>query len=560
MTSRTETVANADQRDAALAPLHVCRTPSALAKVAAAWLERALPDAAFAICANDPSGGAVAEAVSGNGCPWQKGQQVAAEDWHPDGGSRHAILVNEDQIGELVVSRSLSAEEDEQIAAFLEHYSAASVNLALGVESQQTAESYCASLQALEEAVVLFQEEDPCVVHARLLSLASSLLHASAAALYVLREVGDIESGLELASALGIPETVVDGLRAADGGPWAERLTGRQVAFLTRDESGALAGLAPESTLEVLQNVVVLPLRYHGVEAGVCVLFNAAIDERRAEDHLRRVQSLGQLGAALMHRFQLESIAVQNRALAKELQIAETIQRQLLPAEAPNVPGCEFAWSSVAAAYIGGDYLDVIPAARGAALGVVADVSGHGVNSALLMSSFRSTYRAECRRMRIDALATGLSSEVGLEVGDTGMFITAAMFRIAPGGRRLTITSAGHNPVMIYRAESRSVDTVEAFGPPLGLFPGAEYGHVELELREGDVVLLYTDGVTEAMAAGGDEMFSEERLERLLIDVAGESAAAIVKIIRDSLVEFTGSDQFEDDVSILVSKATPVAG
>ena len=105
------------------------------------------------------------------------------------------------------------------------------------------------------------------------------------------------------------------------------------------------------------------------------------------------------------------------------------------------------------------------------------------------------------------------------------MFITAAMFRIAPGGRRLTITSAGHNPVMIYRAESRSVDTVEAFGPPLGLFPGAEYGHVELELREGDVVLLYTDGVTEAMAAGGDEMFSEERLERLLIDVAGESAA-----------------------------------
>ena len=188
---------------------------------------------------------------------------------------------------------------------------------------------------------------------------------------------------------------------------------------------------------------------------------------------------------------------------------------------------------------------------------IVADASGHGINSALLMTSFRSNYRGHAVWLSPQELAASLNSEIVHEVGPTGMFITAVLVRIEPYTNRLSLSSAGHNPVMLYRAASGKVEQVESHGPPLGFMAGVEYETYDGEFAPGDVLLLYTDGITEAIDSNR-QMFGEDRLEALLRQhaVAG-TAQDIMDATMKDLAEFTGCDRHDDDVSLIVVKVKP---
>lgn len=539
-----------------MASLHACRTELEAAEAMTLELERLVPGADMALClASGLDSRKRVDLIAGETCPWAVGDEVALSSWQVPEEQKMPVRYRDHELGTLVVGRPIEDEERALLAAMLAHYGVAIVNLTLNAESRNATDNYCASLQALEEGIVLFQEEDGEAVQARLLSLASSMLHATAAALYVLRDVGNADSGLELKQVLGIPESLLEGFESSDGTAWPQGLLSVPTELHVLDADGGLAGLAPASLPPILQNIVSLPLRYHGVEAGICILFNSTIDASNSKDHIGRVHSLGQLGAALLHRLQLESMAAHSRAIARELQIAETIQKRLIPATAPETGEYEFAWSSIAAQHIGGDYLDLVSSDLGDIHAVVADVSGHGINSALLMSSFRSTYRGDAPWTEPGDLAGSLNNEVVHEVGATGMFITAVVLRLEQGTRQMTMTSAGHNPVYIYRADTDEVEEVDSDGPPLGFLGDAKYGEKTFTLAPQDVVLLYTDGVTEATNADLD-MYEEERLIAVLRENAGRSADDIISAVQTSLVEFTGSERQDDDVSILVIKAS----
>lgn len=556
MTAVGDSSVDAWSEAAGMASMHGCRSQAELAEFLAAELQRLLPDFPLAVClAVDGGSGGRVEWAAGAGCPWRTGETVDLSTWDVADEQQLPIRYREHLLGSLVSGRPLDGRERAALTAVLAHYGVALANLTLDAESREATEGYCASLQALEEGIVLFQEEDPEAVRARLLSLASSMLHATAGALYALRRIGDVESGLALEATLGMPEAMLETFVSADGSAWPDGLLQQATQLLERDESGGLAGLDPAVLPPVLDNLVAMPLRYHGIEAGICILFNCGIDADHGRDHLGRVQSLGQLGAALLHRLQLEAIAAQNRAIARELQIAETIQKRLMPTTAPSTDEYEFAWSSIAAQHIGGDYLDVMATDDGDLHAVVADVSGHGINSALLMSSFRSTYRGDAPWLQPGDLAASLNSGVVHEVGATGMFITAVALRLRGGSREMTMTSAGHNPVLIFRQDGGVVEMIDSDGPPLGFLAGATFGEKSFRLATGDVVLLYTDGVTEATDPDL-EMYGEERLAGLLAREAGSAAEAIVQAIRDDLSRFTGGDRFDDDVSILVVRVT----
>src|SRR5690606_16553980 len=129
---------------------------------------------------------------------------------------------------------------------------------------------------------------------------------------------------------------------------------------LTRDEYGHMPGLLDECVPGVLQEMVIMPLRYHGVQAGVCVLFNPKAEGAQARDYIGRLQSFGQLAAALLHRLSLERVREDSISIERELQIAETIQKRLVPSEAPPCENYDFAWHSLSAKSIGGDYVDFI--------------------------------------------------------------------------------------------------------------------------------------------------------------------------------------------------------
>lgn len=538
----------------ALAALHACRTPDDLGAAMRAELQRLLPDVPVAIClAADAAGGQRVELVVGDGCPWRVGDTVGdpVAAW-PDAVGLPVRYRNH-LLGTLCVVATLDEDRRTMLGAVLAHYGAALVNLTLNAESRQATEHYCASLQALEEGIVLFQEEDPEAVMARLLSLATTMVQATAGALYVLREVGDSASGLKLEQAIGIPDSLLASFQGADGVQWPDALLGQSAQLLERDAEGRMASLQPDCIPPILTNLVVLPLRYHGVEAGLCLLFNSAIDPSTARDHLGRVQSLGQLGAALLHRLRLEALTARNRSIARELQIAETIQKRLLPNRAPAAEEFDFAWASIAAQNIGGDYLDLLTSDLGDIYAVVADAAGHGINSALLMSSFRSTYRAEAPWLEPNELAAALNRDVVHEVGATGMFITMVTLRIERESRRLSLCSAGHNPVLLFRKASGTIETIDSHGPPLGFVEGEAYGVFETALAPGDVLLLYTDGITEATDAN-DEMFGEERLAEILRVHADATAAELLTAAQASLARFTGRQRYDDDVSMTVVK------
>ncbi len=541
-----------------LAELHASRTADALHSEFASFLQRIVPGAGFALALAAGNDVQRIEIAQGVGVPWAAGEHADLTGWSEDQALRVPIDYRGHALGTLLLERAAlgdgSGEVVEALAALVAHYAQALVSITLNEESRQAAEQYCASLQALEEGIVLFQEEDREAVMARLLSLAMTLGQATAGVLYVLQKVGESDSGLVLDQVMGIPDTMLAAFRSRDERPWHDALLGGAAEAYLRAEDGSLASLSADGLPSALRNLVVVPLRYHGVEAGLVVLFNAALDVTDSADYLGRAQSLGQLGAALLHRLQLEANAVRTRSIACELQIAETIQKRLLPTKAPDADEYDFAWCSIAAQDIGGDYLDLVSAESGDVCAVIADASGHGINSALLMSSFRSTYRAAAGRSTPAELAQALNEEVVNEVGATGMFITAVVLQIDRRMRKLTMTSAGHNPALLYRQKTGTIEMVDSHGPPLGFVPGVTYETFQIEFDPGDVLFLYTDGITEA-SDKDLEMFGEERLRALMQKQVDSPSSELLAAAQKALREFTGRDRHEDDVSLLVIKS-----
>jgi serine phosphatase RsbU (regulator of sigma subunit) len=542
--------AAARDRTDALVGLHLLRTAAELRAHARDLLEDALGDRSAALLIDEGDGRARVEIALG-ACPLAEGACVSAADW--PARLQMPIPYRNLTVGALLIDAPLEDLEKPVLRQLLAHLGAALVNLHLGAEARQSTELYCASLQAFEEGVVLFQEHDPQAVGARFMSLLTTMLGSPIGALLVLERIGDLASPLRVDQCVGFPETLLQALVAPSGSWWPPTLLASSAQVLARAADGRFTELDDTALPPMLRNIVACPLRYHGVVAGLCLVFNAPIDEPAFAAKLDSARRLAELGAALFHRLSLEREALRNRHLQTQLEIAATIQARLLPREAPDCPSLECAWRSKPAQNIGGDYLDLLTNELGDAFAVIADVSGHGIDSALLMTSFRSTYRADCKDLPPDTLMAALNTEVADEVGPTGMFITAASFHIRRDGRKLTYASAGHNPVLLYRAVNGALQELDSTGPSLGFFRDSEYDRVELALHPGDVLLLYTDGVVEEVDDSG-EMFDVDRLRKCLAANVTRPASDILNAIYRTLREFTGRDSTQDDVSVSVIK------
>jgi serine phosphatase RsbU (regulator of sigma subunit) len=536
------------------ARLHAFRTQDELDAGIGAELARLLPGVDAALClADDVAGRCEVRVAIGTNCPLRGRRHARVDDWSVPASQRMVVPYGPRVLGELL----LGAPTDNALRADLEellvHYGTALANLVLHAESRQATQDYCASLQALEEGIVLFQEEDPAAVMARVLALVAGMVRATAGALYVLREVGRLDSGLRLEQAIGIPESLLESLRGVGGASWPDALLDQQAHVAVREAGGAMASLDPGCVPAALREVVVLPLRYHGVQAGVCLLFNPSHETVQQPELLHRLQSFARLAAALLHRLSLQALTANSVSIARELEIAETIQKRLLPSVSPRTDEYEFAWSTIAAKHIGGDYLDVLASDLGDLYVIVADASGHGINSALLMTSFRANYRGNAPWLEPHDLAASLNREVVHEVGPTGMFITAMLLRFERETRRLSWCSAGHNATMWWRADRGTLESLSSGGPPLGFLERVEYEPGEATVAAGDVLLLYTDGITEATNADL-EMFGDERLAAVLRDHIAAPAEAVLAAVHTALAAFTGRERYEDDASMVVVK------
>lgn len=458
------------------------------------------------------------------------------------------------EVSWLLVRQPLDAEQEHFVDVLLAHAAIAYANLQLNADALDTADSYCAALQVLEEGIGLFQEAEQESISARFLNLATNVLGTQIGATVLCERIGDPDSALRLDQAFGIPETFLTELRTQDGRWWIESLPRERVERLQRAADGSFAGLPADRVPPALQNLVICPLAYHGITAGLCLLLNAPGEPEVIETKLESLLRLGELGGALFHRLALEREALRSKGLETQMRIASQVQKHLMPSSAPEHPRYEFAYLSRPAQHIGGDYVDLLPGPNRDVLAIIADISGHGINSALLMSSLRSSYRAEVRHRPLGELFEWLNRNVIEEVSDTGMFLTAAAFVLPEGDEAMRFVGAGHNPVFVWRKATATIEELASEGPPLGVDPAAEFPVLEFRCAPGDVILLYTDGIPECWSIDGQDMFTEERLQAVLARHATSSAEEIKNAIIADVETFNPSGEWNDDVSLCVIK------
>jgi serine phosphatase RsbU (regulator of sigma subunit) len=240
--------------------------------------------------------------------------------------------------------------------------------------------------------------------------------------------------------------------------------------------------------------------------------------------------------------------------LEHELELARRIQRRLLPEAPPVIPGLEMAGHSEPAREVGGDYFDHVDLGGGRVLLVIADVSGKGVPAALLMSGFRASLMSQdANRAGPDQLAERVNDFLHRSV-DPGKFVTACFAFVEAATGRVVYANAGHNPPALRRADGR-VDWLSVGGTMLGILATSRFESGEAVMGPGDLLVLYTDGVTEGANAAG-ELWGEARLVESLERLAALPCAAAVDSLVREVRAFEGDTGPADDITVLLVRRT----
>ncbi len=261
------------------------------------------------------------------------------------------------------------------------------------------------------------------------------------------------------------------------------------------------------------------------------------------------------LVAVLTHSFAYaeRQRRIERELMAQELGIAREIQRSLMPSSPPTAPGVDLAGWSGPCEDTGGDFYDFIPLADGRLILAVGDVSGHGLGPALLTASTHSYLHATAPsdgdpHAMIAAINDLLCDDI---TGDR--FVTMFLGVYDPAARVLCYASAGHEPPVILRRDGR-VEQLDSTGPPLGWMHGVDYDEAPpVRFAPGDLLVVLTDGVTEAMNRRRD-LFGRERLVERLRGAADRPAEDIINDVRAAVEEFRGRIPQQDDVTLIAMR------
>jgi hypothetical protein len=244
--------------------------------------------------------------------------------------------------------------------------------------------------------------------------------------------------------------------------------------------------------------------------------------------------------------------------LKRDLEIAKDIQRMLLPEKPPTLPGLDIAFATKAANTVAGDYYDAFLRTNTddtRLLLIVADVAGKGIPAGLLMASVQTGFHTlAADPVPLIELAARLNRSMSLRSGGGRHLITAFLAELDTSTRSLTWVNAGHNPPILL-GSGGALQHLEEGGLPLGAFPASSYQSGCTELRSGDALYIYTDGVVEALDESGAE-YGEDRLVGLVAAFGTIDAAASLSRIFESVDRFAGATPQYDDITCLVLRVS----
>jgi sigma-B regulation protein RsbU (phosphoserine phosphatase) len=302
-------------------------------------------------------------------------------------------------------------------------------------------------------------------------------------------------------------------------------------------------------------SALLCPLIYGEEYLGVLVIARGGAAPVFIPSEFAIFKSIAEQSAFALYNAILFSQAAEKKRLDQDLQIAHEIQRILLPASSPEIAGYEISGINIPAQQVSGDYFDYIPVDADHIGVAIADVSGKGVPASLIMAMCRSVLRAQAAGQHSPAHALQqVNAQLYPDIKED-MFISMAYLVLDRNSPTITLCRAGHDAPLLYRASDQTVSKVNPPGMALGIDSGGVFNRVtrdfSLALEPNDCLVLYTDGVTEALDSKGDE-FGMVHVIKSIQASASEGAAAIVTRLTDDLRAFVGSHPQHDDITLIV--------
>lgn len=330
-----------------------------------------------------------------------------------------------------------------------------------------------------------------------------------------------------------------------------EEVVGQGRSVLTSDAQHDPRFRSSTVTFQGIRSVLAVPLGVGERIFGLIYADSPLATSRFTEDHLKVLTTLGSVAAIRVENARLIEEHLEQQGLEREMQLAREIQQRFQPTAPPSVAGYELQGISFPSYQIGGDYYDFILCQDGRLVVALGDVSGKGTSAALLMSSLHAAVHAQVAACRPIAETVGAVNRYLADNTPPNRFVTLFYAELDAVTGSLSFINAGHNPPIIAHA-SGTTEQLGSGGLPLGIMD-LPYREGRTTLQPGDVLVAYSDGVTEQQNSKGEE-FGTTRLQNVITQNLDRSAAGIRDKIEAALSAFAQGTPAGDDITLLIVK------
>ncbi len=353
------------------------------------------------------------------------------------------------------------------------------------------------------------------------------------------------------------PEALYSYLRLHALAPWDGVLGAAwsaQEALILRADDPRLKFVQGKDALLRPAAALVAPLVYGENRLGLLAITRTAPGEAFLTSEFQIFKAITEQSAFALYNVFIAGEAAEKRRLDQDLQVAHEIQRILLPSNAPEVAGYQISGINIPARHVSGDYYDYIATDENHCGVVIADVSGKGVPASLIMAMCRSVLRSQASgQLSAASVLHRVNEQLFPDIRED-MFISMAYVILDETSPVVTLCRAGHDAPLLYKAKEKSVSKINPPGMALGIDSGGVFnritGDFSLTLETDDCLILYTDGVTEALDKIGEE-FGMENVIKSIQASASDGAAAIIARLTDDLRAFVGTHPQNDDITLI---------
>jgi serine phosphatase RsbU (regulator of sigma subunit) len=335
----------------------------------------------------------------------------------------------------------------------------------------------------------------------------------------------------------------------------ADKVIAEKVSILTNNALSDPRFNRQESIVSLgIRSAMCVPLWHDEAVTGLIYVDSLRRENSFSQDDLTLLTALANVAAIKLENARLLDEMIEKKRMERELELARDIQQGLLPSKAPHVEGWDLVGSNTPCYTIGGDYYDFIARPEGLAI-ALGDVSGKGAGAALMMMVLRATVHFASQREKTVVDIISQTNGVIYDNSPQQFYATFFLTDVNTTTGKMRYVNAGHIPPILYKKASDSVVRLEEGGTVLGLFDIAPFTEGESELSSGDILVVFTDGISEAWGADEEE-YGEERLAELVRDNASLSAAELETLIQKEVDTYTGGAPPTDDKTIIVVKRT----